>query len=166
LIYIPCDIESVADNAFIGCENLTVYSEKNINQISDKVSFLHHENIYDRYKYCLEQYFTMLNKTITIEIDRPIGTLHPKRENIYYPINYGFVPGLMGGDNEEQDVYVIDSDVGKTCSEVEIIGIVMRLNDVESKWISVEDEKLTYTKSEIESIINFQEQYYKTIILK
>lgn len=166
LIYIPCEIDIIAKNAFIGCENLTVCSEKKIKEISNKVTILHHENIYDSFNYCLDQYFAVLNKKIAIEIDRPIGTLHPKRENVYYPINYGFVPGLMGGDNEEQDVYVIDSKFGKPSSKVTIIGIVMRLDDVESKWISVEDEKLSYSKSEIESIINFQEKYYSTIILK
>lgn len=166
LIYIPSEIDNIAINAFIGCENLTICSEKKIKEISDKITVLYHKNIYDRFNYCLEQYFTILNKKITIEIDRPIGTLHPKRENVYYPINYGFVPGLMGGDDEEQDVYVIDSNVVKTSSEVKIIGIVIRLNDVESKWIGVEDEKLSYTINEIESIINFQEQYYEVIILK
>lgn len=166
LLYIPSEIKSIPENAFIGCENLSICSEKELSLIDDNINVFHHENIYNRFSYCLEQYFTVLNKKISIEIDRPVGTVHPKRENIYYPINYGFVPGLMGGDNEEQDVYVIDSKLAKLKTEVKIIGILMRIDDVESKWIGIENDNRSYSKIDIESIIRFQEQYYKTIILK
>ncbi len=40
-------------------------------------------------------------------VDRPIGSFHPKHPNIQYPINYGYIEGLMGGDGEEQDVYIL-----------------------------------------------------------
>lgn len=166
LLYIPTNIESVAENAFLGCENLTICSEKELDTIDNNIRVINNENIFDRFNYCLEQYFTVLNKKMKIEIDRPIGTLHPKRENIYYPINYGFVPGLMGGDDEEQDVYVIDSKVNSKRTEVKIIGIVMRLDDIESKWIGVESDNFKYSRSDIKSIINFQEQYYEIFILK
>lgn len=166
LLYIPSNVKSVAENAFVDCEDIAICSEKELDIIDKNTNVIINEHIYDRLIYCLDQYFTVLNTKVNIEIDRPIGTLHPKRENIYYPINYGFVPGLMGGDDEEQDVYVIDSKVKKKSAKVKIIGIVMRLDDVESKWIGVEDENLSYSKSEIESIINFQEQYYETFILE
>jgi hypothetical protein len=165
LLYIPSNIEGVAENAFAECESLTICSEKELEIIDNNINVISNENIYDRYSYCLNQYFTVVNTKINIEIDRPIGTLHPKRENIYYPINYGFVPGLMGGDDEEQDVYVIDSKVKTKSTKVKIIGIVMRLDDIESKWIGVEDDNANYSRSDIESKIDFQEQYYKTIIL-
>ena len=42
----------------------------------------------------------LLGKIVTVQVDRPIGYLHG---DILYPVNYGFVPGLMGGDGEEQD---------------------------------------------------------------
>ena len=43
-------------------------------------------------------------------MDRPIGATHPKHHDMIYPINYGYVPGLIGGDGEEQDVYVFIKD--------------------------------------------------------
>lgn len=166
LLYIPSEIKNIPENAFIGCENLSICSEKELTLIHDKINLFHHENIYDRFSYCLEQYFTILNKQIIVEIDRPLGSAHPKRENLYYPINYGFVPGKMGKDGEEQDVYVIDSKIKKHKTEVKIIGILMRLDDVETKWIGIESDNRTYSKTDIQSIVNFQEKYYKTVILK
>lgn len=41
-----------------------------------------------------------LGKFIKVVIDRPIGSKHPKYDLIY-PINYGYVPNTISGDNEE-----------------------------------------------------------------
>lgn len=42
-----------------------------------------------------------IGKAVTVTVDRPIGTHHPKHPEIVYPINYGYVEGLLGGDGEE-----------------------------------------------------------------
>ena len=47
-----------------------------------------------------------LGKIIKVVIDRPIGSKHPKYDLIY-PINYGYVPNTISGDNEELDCYVL-----------------------------------------------------------
>ena len=47
-----------------------------------------------------------IGKTITVKIDRPFGTKHPKHGFIY-PVNYGYVPNTVSGDEEELDVYVL-----------------------------------------------------------
>lgn len=37
-----------------------------------------------------------LGKTVKIEIDRPIGYMHKKKNyTLNYPINYGFIPGII-----------------------------------------------------------------------
>lgn len=41
----------------------------------------------------------------------PIGSIHPKHDDIVYPINYGFIPKVLGGDGEELDVYLLGVDV-------------------------------------------------------
>lgn len=51
-----------------------------------------------------------IGKAVTVTVDRPIGTHHPKHPEIVYPINYGYVEGLLGGDGEEQDVYILGVD--------------------------------------------------------
>ena len=101
---------------------------------------------------------------MTVEIDRPIGTPHPKHPEIIYPINYGYIPNVFGGDGEELDVYILG--INERIEEgdrttVKIIGIVYRQNDVEDKLVAA-PEGMEYTPKEIESIIHFQEQYYNS----
>ena len=46
-----------------------------------------------------------LGKTVRILIDRPIGYVHRKKDySLTYRINYGDIPGVLGGDGEELDV--------------------------------------------------------------
>lgn len=105
-----------------------------------------------------------LCRTVDIKIDRPIGYVH-KKENysLTYPINYGYLPGVIGGDGEELDVYLLGVDKPVTEYRVKIIGIAHRENDIEDKLIAA-PVGLNFTKEEIEQAINFQEQYYETHI--
>lgn len=50
-----------------------------------------------------------MNKVYQVLIDRPIGFID--KFGNQYPINYGYVPNLLAGDDEEQDVYIISKDV-------------------------------------------------------
>lgn len=105
-----------------------------------------------------------LGKTVRIEIDRPIGYVH-KKENysLIYPINYGYIPGVLGGDGEELDVYLLGVDNPVTEYKGKIIGIVHRENDVEDKLVMA-PEGVIFTQNEIAEQVHFQEQYYKTEI--
>ena len=55
-----------------------------------------------------EQVKSYLGKRVVIGIDRPIGYIH-KKENysLTYPINYGYIPGIIAPDGEEQDAYIL-----------------------------------------------------------
>lgn len=107
--------------------------------------------------------YSYLGKTVDIEIDRPIGTIHPKHDNIIYPINYGYVPGVLGGDGEELDVYVLGANEPMDKCSVRIIGIVHRRNDVEDKLVGAIDNT-KYSAAEIQSAVHFQEQFYDSYI--
>ena len=105
-----------------------------------------------------------LGRVVRIEIDRPIGYVHHKKSySLTYPINYGYVPGVLGGDGEELDVYLMG--VSEAVSEYEgrIIGIVHRENDVEDKLIMA-PVGVVYSAEEIADAIRFQEQYYRTYV--
>ena len=105
-----------------------------------------------------------LGKTVDIKIDRPIGCVHKKEKySLTYPINYGYIPSVIGGDGEELDVYLLGVDKPVTEYRVKIIGIAHRENDIEDKLIAA-PVGLNFTKEEIEQAINFQEQYYETHI--
>lgn len=101
-----------------------------------------------------------LGKTVYVEIDRPIGTPHPKHPEILYPINYGYIPNVYGGDGEELDVYILGIDEKiEHAVTLKIVGIVYRKNDVEDKLVGA-PAGAKYTVEEIERIIHFQEQFY------
>lgn len=105
-----------------------------------------------------------LGQIVRIEIDRPIGYVH-KKENysLTYPINYGYIPGVLGGDGEELDVYLLGVDKPVAEYTGKIIGIVNRENDVEDKLVMAPDG-IFFTQNEIAEQVHFQEQYYKTTI--
>ena len=106
----------------------------------------------------------MLGKTVKVIIDRPLGSYHPAHKDIYYPINYGYIEGIIANDLEEQDAYILG--VNKPLKEFEgkVIAIIRRLNDVEDKLV-VAPINETYTKEEIIKLVNFQEQYFEIEII-
>ena len=105
-----------------------------------------------------------LGKTVTIKIDRPIGYVHQKKNyTLTYPINYGYIPGVLGGDGEELDVYLLGVDVPVSEFNGKIIGIVHRHNDVEDKLVMAPKET-SFTAEEIADAVRFQEQYYDSEI--
>lgn len=96
---------------------------------------------------------------IKVIIDRPLGSYHPQHPDLYYPVNYGYIEGVIAGDGEEQDAYVLG--VNEPVSEFigELYAIVHRQDDVEDKWIVV-PPKSHYNIEEIEQAISFCEQYF------
>lgn len=108
--------------------------------------------------------FRMLGKIVTVTVDRPLGSIHPTHKDIRYSVNYGYIKGIMAGDGEEQDAYILG--VEKPVSEFtgRVIAIIHRLNDVEDKWVVVPEGK-TFSKEEITAQVNFQEQYFKNEII-
>lgn len=104
-----------------------------------------------------------LGKIVRIKIDRPIGSEHPKHPGLIYPINYGYIPYVFGGDGEELDVYLLGVDVPVEEYTARVIGIVHRHNDVEDKLVAAPDGS-AFNKDEISRAVHFQEQYYQSEI--
>jgi inorganic pyrophosphatase len=105
-----------------------------------------------------------LGKNVTIGIDRPIGYVHHKGEKtLVYPINYGYIPGVLGGDEEELDVFLLG--VNEPVSEFtgRVIGIAYRADDVEDKLVMA-PEGMDFTAAQIATAVQFQEKYYHTTI--
>ena len=128
------------------------------NQFSnDRVSYTDGKADFIRHTLRKAMVWSYLGKTVEIGIDRPIGYAHKK--DIVYPINYGFIPGVLGGDDEELDVYLlgVTEPVASYCAK--IIAIVHRENDVEDKLVAM-PEHMSMTQYEITQAIHFQEKYY------
>ena len=105
-----------------------------------------------------------LGKTVTVTIDRPIGFHHvTKGIHLDYTINYGFLPGVTGGDGEEQDVYVLGvSEPLETFTGI-IIGAVRRADDNEDKLVAA-PEGVILTAEQIRKEIYFVEKYFDSHI--
>ncbi len=121
-------------------------------------------NRYLEYKKRKDLVKSFLGKTVNIKMDRPLGFVHKKDNySLTYPINYGYIPEVLGGDGEELDVYLLGVDSPVNEYTAKIIGIAHRHNDNEDKLIAA-PEGITFTKEEITEQIHFQEQYYDTEI--
>ena len=105
-----------------------------------------------------------LGKIVTVKMDRPLGTKHPKH-GFYYPVNYGYIPNTVSGDGEELDAYVLgehkplDEFVGR------VVAIIHRTDDNDDKLVVMQDGR-NYTDEQIEALTEFQEQYFKHIIYR
>ncbi len=105
-----------------------------------------------------------LGKIVKIEIDRPIGSEHPKRGFIY-PINYGFVPDTLSPDEEPLDAYVLGVSEPVKNFEGRCIAIIHRTNDNDDKLIIVPNGT-DFSDEDIINLTNFQERFYKSVIIR
>ena len=105
----------------------------------------------------------MLGKTVTVTVDRPLGTYHPNHKDLYYPINYGYIEGIIAPDGEEQDAYILGVNEPVEEFTGKVIAIIHRFNDVEEKWVVAPEDK-GFSKEEIWEQVKFQEQYFESEI--
>lgn len=105
----------------------------------------------------------MIGNVVKVVVDRPIGSRHPKYQELIYPVNYGYVDGVMAPDGEEQDAYILG--VGVPVKEFigRVIAIIHREDDVEEKWV-VAPENIVFTEKEIIEKVDFQERYFRSKI--
>ena len=106
---------------------------------------------------------SLLGKIVTVTVDRPAGSAHPDHPELIYPVNYGFLPGIPGGDGEEQDVYIpgVDHPVPEFTGCV--IAAIHREDDAEDKLVAA-PEGFCCSKEEIGRAVHFQERYFRTRI--
>ena len=105
----------------------------------------------------------MIGSGVKVIVDRPLGSYHPKHKDIYYSVNYGYIPGIIAPDGEEQDAYLLGVDEPVSEFMGKVIAIIHRLDDVEDKWV-VAPENVTFTAEEIMQQVAFQERFFQTEI--
>ena len=103
----------------------------------------------------------LLGTTVHVEVDRPIGYCH---KGLIYPVNYGYIPGLIAGDGEEQDAYILGVDSPLSSFDGQVVGAIRRKNDAEDKLI-VAPEGMVFHQGQIAEAVRFQEQYFDTYIV-
>ena len=105
-----------------------------------------------------------LNTIVDVKMDRPLGSKHPKHGFIY-PVNYGYIPNTVSGDGEELDAYVLGVHKPVEQFTGKVIAIIHRTNDNDDKLVVAPVDK-NYTDEQIIALTEFQEQYFKSIILR
>lgn len=103
----------------------------------------------------------LMGKLVHVVVDRPIGYQHG--DNVY-PINYGYIPGVIVGDGEEQDAYILG--VNEPIAEFDglVIAAIFRKNDCEDKLV-VAPMGSVYHQGQIADAVHFQERYFDTRII-
>ena len=104
-----------------------------------------------------------LGKLVTVKMDRPLGSRHPKH-NFIYSLNYGFIPNTTSGYGEEIDVYIIGEFEPLETYEGYVVAIIKRINDIEDKLV-VCKELNKYNKEQIKALVEFQERFFESTII-
>ena len=106
----------------------------------------------------------VIGNIVTVTVDRPLGSYHPVHKKLYYPVNYGYVKGILAPDGEELDAYILGVDVPVENYTGKVVAVIHRKDDVEDKWVVCPMER-TFTREEIMEQVKFQEQYFETEIV-
>lgn len=106
----------------------------------------------------------MIGDIVKVTVDRPLETFHPVHKDIYYPVNYGFIEGVMAQDGEEQDAYILGVNHAVKEFTGKVIAIIHRYDDIEEKWV-VAPDNCHFTEAEIWEQVKFQEQYFKSEVI-
>lgn len=128
--------------------NLSEDTKKDLKQFSDS----------------LKECGKIIGNSVTVTVDRPLGSCHPEHPDMYYLLNYGYIEGIIAPDGEEQDAYIIGVDKAVEKFTGKIIAVIHRFDDVEEKWV-VCPENLSFNKEEIAELVEFQESFYHSEII-
>ena len=105
-----------------------------------------------------------LGKEVYVKIDRQLGSKHPKH-GFMYMLNYGFIPNTVSGDGEELDAYLVGEFEPILFGKGKVIAIIHRTNDDDDKLIVSKDGK-DYSDDAIRALTEFQERFFKSIIIR
>lgn len=105
-----------------------------------------------------------LGQRVNVVIDRPLGSKHPKH-GFMYEVNYGYIPNTKAPDGEELDAYVlvVDEPIDKTKGVC--IAVIHRIDNNDDKLVVTPNGE-DFSDKEIEEFVEFQEKWFKHIILR
>ena len=105
-----------------------------------------------------------VGRILEVKIDREFGSKHPDYGFIY-PINYGYVPNTISGDSEELDCYILGVFEPIKYFTGKCIALIYRIDDNDDKLVIVPTNK-NYSNEQIEALVEFQEHFFKHIIIR
>ncbi len=99
----------------------------------------------------------LLGARVTVTIDRPLGSTHPKH-GFVYEVNYGYIKGITAPDGEDLDAYILGVSEPVETFEGTVMAIIHRLDDDDDKLVVV-PYGVIMTDEEIEKAVAFQERW-------
>lgn len=105
-----------------------------------------------------------LGKKVVVEVDRMLGTRHPKH-GFMYMLNYGYIPNTISGDGEELDAYLVGFYEPVEKAEGKVIAVIHRTNDDDDKLVVAPKGK-EYSDDAIKSLTEFQERFFESVIIR
>lgn len=102
-------------------------------------------------------------ESYTVDIVRPIGSLHPDYPSILYSLNYGYVDGIFTDTGEAQGAFIVGLDTPAERFSGKKIAVIHRADTGEEKWVIAPDN-MPFNKQQIEDMVYFTEQYFDSTI--
>ena len=106
---------------------------------------------------------SVIGRGVCVKVDRPMGSRHPEHREMVYPVNYGYIEGIIAPDGEEQDAYILGVVEPVETFYGKVIAVIHREDDIEEKWIIAPDG-VSFTKEEILAQVWFQEKYFRVSV--
>ena len=91
--------------------------------------------------------------------------LKEKKCDLIYPINCGYLPGVISNDGEELDAYVLGEFAPLKVFTGVVRAVIHRTNDDDDKLIVTAPEK-NYTDDQIRALTEFQERFFESEIYR
>lgn len=103
-----------------------------------------------------------IGQTLTIKIDRPLGSRHPQY-SFEYPVNYGYLPGVLWPYGEELDAYVlgVTEPLEEFCGVC--LAVIQRSDDDDDKLVVV-PAGMNFSDDQIRAMTEFQEHWFTSTI--
>lgn len=106
-----------------------------------------------------------LGRPVRVVVDRPLGSPHPRWPELVYPVNYGELPGTLGGDGQPVDAYLLGWGVPLPEAEGVVTAVLVREDDREDKLVVVPHGS-HWPDEEIMKAVWFQERYFRVRLLR
>lgn len=105
-----------------------------------------------------------IGQSVSILIDRPLGSRHPTH-GFLYPLNYGYVPGQLSADGEDLDAYVLGIRAPLQAFTGTCIAVIHRRDDDDDKLV-LAPPGMVFSDEQIRELTWFQEQYFDSVLLR
>ncbi|MBB6017881.1 inorganic pyrophosphatase [Deinococcus radiopugnans] len=100
-----------------------------------------------------------LGQRVNVVVDRPLGSAHPRHQDIVYGVNSGELPGTVSGDGHPIDAYLLGWPESVEGVWGTVIAVIVRHDDGEDKLVVARDGT-HWTDEEIANATRFQERYF------